>query len=316
MRDSFIFYRSFIKAIEDQPSDNFKEIIMAATSYALDGIKPELMDGSLKMAFNFMKPVIDSNNDRWETTRAKRAESGRQGGLAKVANARFAKQTKQNLAKVANLAVDVDESVDVTVDVDVDDQADDSTTTQSTTTNSQLIQEIAKSRGLFITKKQADDFHCLDQTWLSGEFNFIIFAAEKICADTSKTHGDHERIFTRAWSYQNLLEEYPAWLRSKKSESIAQERNRQMENAEREKKLLLRELQANKHKACTHCGFLFENTAMRGSCPSCGWDYFLDEDKVVFVFQEHISPSEAYIKYLQDKNSNTSEISNDSDIEF
>jgi rubrerythrin len=309
MRDSFIFYRSFIQAIEDQPPDNFKKIIMATASYAMDGINPEVMDGTLKMAFNFMKPVIDSNNKKWEATRIARAVSGKKGGLAKQANAR--NKAKQNLA---NQAVDVDESVDV--DVNVDDQADDSKATQQTTTNSQYIQEIAKSQGFFISSKQARAFFCLEPNWLIGEHNFLVFATEKIKADTSKAQGDHERIFAKSWSYPNLLQEYPAWLEKKQAEAIAHEESREKEKAKQERQRLLSDLKNNGHKTCTHCDFTFENIAVRGSCPSCGWDYFLDEDKVAIVFMESLNLREAYENMLRDRHDNTSEIPSDDNIEF
>ena len=115
MRDSFIFYGSYVKALEELPPEGFKKIILAVADYALNDIQPDL-DGVNKMAFNFMQPVIDSNNKKWDETRKKRAESGRNGGLAKQANARNAKQNKQS---PANQAVNVNGNVDVDANVDV-----------------------------------------------------------------------------------------------------------------------------------------------------------------------------------------------------
>jgi hypothetical protein len=108
MRDSFIFYRSFVQAIEDTSPDDFKAIVLAASAYALDGVEPDFSNSLLKMAFNFMKPLIDSNNSKWEEVRKKRVESGRLGG-AKTGNqnARKNKQNKQMLEKQAKQAVDV-----------------------------------------------------------------------------------------------------------------------------------------------------------------------------------------------------------------
>jgi rubrerythrin len=316
MRESFIFYRSFIQAIDDQPPDNFKKIIKAAASYALDGITPESMDGPLKMAFNFMKPLIDSNNAKWEVTRKKRSESGKKGGLAKQANARNA---KKNLANLANQAVNVnvDEDVNVNEDVDVttDTLSENETPKPTTTINSQLIQEIAKSQGFFITTKQAKDFHCLDPTWLAGDFNFIVFAAEKISSDKNKEHSDHERIFIKAWSYQNLVQEYPVWFKKKKAEAHALERNRQRAEAEQERQRALSAVKNNKNKTCTNCGTAFEDIDVPGSCPSCGWSYSLDEEKMAFVFCEHKSLSEAFDNMLRDKYGNATEIPSE-DIEF
>jgi hypothetical protein len=172
-----------------------------------------------------------------------------------------------------------------------------------TTTDILSIQAIAKGNGFFLTDSQAGAFHCLDPAWLSGDFNFLVFAAEKINADTSKTHGDHERIFAKSWSYQNLLQEYPAWLKKKKTESIVREKSRQKAKTEQEKQRQLRELRKHKHKTCTHCGVVFKNIAIRGNCPSCGWDYILDEEKVAFVFREQINLQEAYRNMLREKHS-------------
>ena len=206
MRDSFVLYRSFIQAIEDQSPENFKAIIKTVSSYALDGITPESMDGSLKMAFNFMKPLIDSNNAKWEATRKKRAESGKKGGLAKQANARIAKQN------IANLAVDVNVDEYVDVDVDVDDQSDDSTDDQTTTINSQHIQEVAKTQGFIITPRQARDFikNITDNSWLTGEHNFIDFVAEKIKAN-GYSHDEQIKMFVKSYKRDFYITSYPAW---------------------------------------------------------------------------------------------------------
>lgn len=118
MRDSFIFYRSFVQAIEDTPPDDFKAIVLAASEYALDGVEPDFSNGLLKMAFSFMKPLIDSNNSKWEEIRKKRVESGRLGGARTGnQNARKNKQNNQMLEKQAKQAVDVNGNVDVNVDV-------------------------------------------------------------------------------------------------------------------------------------------------------------------------------------------------------
>jgi hypothetical protein len=120
VRDSFIFYRSFIQAIEDTPPDDFKTIVLAASAYALDGVEPDFSNGLLKMAFSFMKPLIDSNNSKWEEIRKKRVESGRLGG-ARTGN-QNARKNKQNNQMLEKRAKQAKQAVDVNVDVDVNDK--------------------------------------------------------------------------------------------------------------------------------------------------------------------------------------------------
>ena len=79
-KDSFVLFRSFFQAIEEQPPDAFKKIVLSVAAYALDGVNPNLNDITLKMVFNFVKPIIDSSNKRWEETRIQRSEAGKLGG--------------------------------------------------------------------------------------------------------------------------------------------------------------------------------------------------------------------------------------------
>ena len=63
-RDSFVFYRSFYKALNGLPPDVHKEIITAICEYALDGTEPEL-DGISYTVFELIRPQIDANNKRY-----------------------------------------------------------------------------------------------------------------------------------------------------------------------------------------------------------------------------------------------------------
>jgi len=72
------------------------------------------LEDKIQVAFNFFKNRLEKNRKNWEKTRKARIESGKLGGLAKQANANFAKQNKQNLA---NLPVNVSDSVSDSVGV-------------------------------------------------------------------------------------------------------------------------------------------------------------------------------------------------------
>lgn len=73
--DSFVFYRSFIQAIDDLKTDEERVLILKAiTDYALDGKLPAL-EGYLNGYFNLIKPQIDAN--------IKRRINGNKGGRPK-----------------------------------------------------------------------------------------------------------------------------------------------------------------------------------------------------------------------------------------
>ncbi len=68
------------------------------------------LEDKIQVAFNFFKVRLDENRKNWEKTRIERKKAGRLGGLAKQANANFAKQNEQT---IANLPVNVSDSVSV-----------------------------------------------------------------------------------------------------------------------------------------------------------------------------------------------------------
>lgn len=84
MRDSFVFYRSFMEAIEDLPAEDFKRCVVSLTEYALDDKEPDA-SGVVKTFFKLAKPQIDANN--------KRFENGCKGG-APLGNQNARKQPK------------------------------------------------------------------------------------------------------------------------------------------------------------------------------------------------------------------------------
>jgi len=74
------------------------------------------LEDKIQVAFSFFKVRLDENRKNWEKTRIERKKAGRLGGLAKQANANFAKQNKQNVANVA-----VSDNVNVSDSVSVND---------------------------------------------------------------------------------------------------------------------------------------------------------------------------------------------------
>jgi hypothetical protein len=151
--------------------------------------------------------------------------------------------------------IDLDLNSKFNIDVDTDSQDEKqkkNNINNQQPTNFSNTKKIAESLNFSLSHEQIKAFHCLDPTWLSAKYNFLIFAAEKIRSEYSKkSHNEQERIFAKSWSYQNMKDEYPAWLREK------------LKAAERE---ALENLRNKQPQNCLNC-----NTTMKDSnkCPSC-----------------------------------------------
>lgn len=71
MRDSVVFYKSFVDAIRNLPPEDFKEATLAILDYGLEDKIPEI-DGITKVIFTLVRPQIDANNNRFK--------NGKKGG--------------------------------------------------------------------------------------------------------------------------------------------------------------------------------------------------------------------------------------------
>ena len=114
-KKSLVLYHDIREPLEQLTMEQRGELFTAILDYSENGVIPDFT-GELKMAFAFIRSAIDRDTEAWAEKRMKRAESGRLGGLAKVANATSAKQTKQT---VANQAVNVPVNVSVPVNAPV-----------------------------------------------------------------------------------------------------------------------------------------------------------------------------------------------------
>ncbi len=103
----------FYVAVRNFSNTDAGKLFHTICRYAL-GENIDDIEEKIKVAFNFFKVRLDKNRKNWGKTRIARKESGRLGGLAKQANAKFAKQNKQT---VANLPVNVSDSVSDSVSV-------------------------------------------------------------------------------------------------------------------------------------------------------------------------------------------------------
>lgn len=78
MRDSMVFYRSYMEALQALPEEQRHMLFDAIIAYSLDDKIPDF-DGVNKALFLLMKPQVDANNKRYENGK-KGAESGKNGG--------------------------------------------------------------------------------------------------------------------------------------------------------------------------------------------------------------------------------------------
>lgn len=127
-RNSFVFYCDWYEAINELDTDLRVEVYDAIMSEVFKNEQKHLSPMA-EMAMKFIRPQLLRDKDKWLEIREKREKSGRQGGfskgkqikqeLANVANAKFANQNKQELAKKASEAVNV--NVDVNVNGDNND---------------------------------------------------------------------------------------------------------------------------------------------------------------------------------------------------
>jgi uncharacterized phage protein (TIGR02220 family) len=112
-KDNILINLDDYQAVRNFSNEDAGKLFHTICRYSL-GEEIGDLEGKIQVAFNFFKNRLDKYRKKWEKTRKARIESGKLGGLAKQANANFAKQNKQT---VANLPVNVSDSVSVSVGV-------------------------------------------------------------------------------------------------------------------------------------------------------------------------------------------------------
>ena len=114
-KDNFLVNLDDYQAVRNFSNEEAGKLFHTICRYNLGEEIGDLED-NIQVAFNFFKNRLDKNRKNWEKTRNERIKSGRKGGLAKQANANFAKQNKQTVANVA-----VSDNVNVCDSVSVND---------------------------------------------------------------------------------------------------------------------------------------------------------------------------------------------------
>lgn len=75
MRESMVFYKSFLASIRLLPKKHQLQFYNALFDYGFDGVVPDNLPGGAAALFNALKPQIDANNRKFE--------NGKKGGRPK-----------------------------------------------------------------------------------------------------------------------------------------------------------------------------------------------------------------------------------------
>lgn len=111
------------KLSDKQAGVLFKGIL----NYAENGAVANFEDSAVTVAFEFVRQDLDYTAKKYAETCARRAESGKLGGLAKVANASKCYQKQANASKAKHNDNDVDNDVDNDRDINISFQKEKST---------------------------------------------------------------------------------------------------------------------------------------------------------------------------------------------
>lgn len=173
-RDSFVFYRSFMDAIEQLDDSQHLEVLRAIIEYALEGTMPK-KKGIASAILMSVKPVIDKNNTSYE--------NGKKGGRPKTQpkpndNPTVTQQKPNDNPTVTDpepyvdvdVDVDVDSDVDADADADADSDVDDDADVEAPQDGGQAgdvpteeeVTEFAKSIGFDIDAKHFIEYYLKD----------------------------------------------------------------------------------------------------------------------------------------------------------
>lgn len=101
MKESIVIYARQKTALK-RLTDAQKGVLFDALLTYAGGEEPTFTDGMVMVAFDFFRAQIDLDGAKYEEVTIKRREAGRQGGLAKKANATNTTKSKQNVANATN----------------------------------------------------------------------------------------------------------------------------------------------------------------------------------------------------------------------
>ena len=74
-KNSFILYHNYREQLEDLTDEQVGKLFSAIFDYEIDDTVPEFTDKELKIVFKFIKPILDSDKEKYEKTCKKNKEN-------------------------------------------------------------------------------------------------------------------------------------------------------------------------------------------------------------------------------------------------
>jgi ribosomal protein S27AE len=172
-----------------------------------------------------------------------------------------------------------------------------------TTTTVDIFIKACKKTGFSLDRKKATETLSagIDPTWFDDPFTFPEFVAEIIQENYADKPPEQKRkLFRTIITAEDRINTFPEWRQNKKAEAVAREEQRRKKTAVQEGHRKLDELRKAGPQKCGNCGGAIEAPEnKRGTCPSCGFDFFLNEDKGEWEFNKPISLSAEYRKFTR-----------------
>ena len=149
MKESIIIYARQKTALK-RLTDAQKGVLLDALLTYAGGEEPTFTDGMVMVAFDFFRAQIDIDGAKYEEVSIKRREAGRQGGLAKKANAT---KSKQNVANATKPKQNVHDNDNVNDNVNDNDNDSVEATTLPTRTRERFVKPTIKEVTAYVLEK-------------------------------------------------------------------------------------------------------------------------------------------------------------------
>ena len=122
MKHGFVFYRSWLEAIEELPDALMFELLKAIVYYGLNQEEPAEITPLARSYWKLIKPIIEANNKRYENgKKAKQKQNGskteandKQEGSVRIKelkNERINELTNERIEELKNYRIEEDEAV-------------------------------------------------------------------------------------------------------------------------------------------------------------------------------------------------------------
>jgi len=270
MADSFIFYSSFLEALQDLPDDSFNRLVKCILNLGINGEETELQ-GFEKNIFATIRAQILASRKRRENGKFGElgAEYGKLGGRPKKEgkegdNDKPPMGDEGDNDKTPNGVIEKPPNDNGNVNHNVNHNCNGNTTAIDQKLYSRII-----TAGI-------------DPLWLEGQFTFPDYATEYVEKEyPDKPQPERRRLVISAITtpWENLVADFITW-RNK----------RQRETAVAEDKQRIGSAKQNRPTTCGHCGAALGNEKV--ACPNCDYRFWFEEEKGEWIFTEPIDFNE------------------------